>query len=306
LKIPERNIEYVEKPVSQLIIGCDNKMWMQDGAPVWDAWIEAGGNAFDTAHIYGGGRPETALGQWIKSRKVESDIVVTVKGAHTPNCLPSAIGPQLMESLGRLQLEFAPVYIMHRDNPAVPVGEFVDAVNHEIKAGRIGAWGGSNWSMSRFEDARRYAASKSLRGPTVLNNNLSLAVMERPVWEGCVTSNTPATLAKLRQQNITHFSWSSQARGYFLPAELRDRLPEDTRPETCFGSAANAERRRRSEEIAASHGVTANNIALAWVLQQSFPSFALVGPRTVEEIKTSLPALAVRLTPEEIASLNLE
>ena len=62
--------------------------------------------------------------------------------------------------------------------------------------------------------------------------------------------------------------WSSQARGYFLPVELRDRLPEDTRPETCFGNAANAERRRRAEELAARHGVSANNIALAWVLAQ--------------------------------------
>ncbi len=306
MTIPKVKLPGVARPVSQLIIGCDNKETMADGAPVWDAWLAAGGNAFDTAHIYGGGKLETALGQWIKARGIENEVIITAKGAHTPNCTPEAIGTQLTQSLDRLQISRAPIYIMHRDNPDVPVGEFVDALNREIKLGRINIYGGSNWSIARFEHARTYATAKGLQGPSILNNNLSLAVMEKPVWAGCATSNNADTLAYLRTNAITHFSWSSQARGYFLPAELRDRLPDDTRPETCFGSEANAERRRRAETLAAKHNVTANNIALAWVLQQSFPSFALVGPRSAEELASSLPALTVRLTPGDLTHLNLE
>jgi aryl-alcohol dehydrogenase-like predicted oxidoreductase len=171
---------------------------------------------------------------------------------------------------------------------------------------RIGIFGGSNWTSARFAAANTYAASHAVQPMRVLNNNLSLAVMERPVWGGCITSNTPADLAFLRASGTIHLSWSAQARGYFLPEALRNRLPADTAPETCFGSAANAERRARAEALAAKLGVTANNVAAAWVLAQSFPSLALVGPRTVEEIDTTLPACGLSLAPADVAWLNLE
>jgi aryl-alcohol dehydrogenase-like predicted oxidoreductase len=48
------------------------------------------------------------------------------------------------------------------------------------------------------------------------------------------------------------------------------------------------------------------NIALAYVLNQPFPAFALIGPRTLEELRTSLPALGIRLSSEELRWLNLE
>ena len=296
----------VKQPLSQLILGCDNKDSWEEGAPVWDHWLTRGGNAFDTAFIYGGGKHEKALGEWITRRGVAKDVVVVVKGAHTPNCTPEAIGTQLAQSLERLGLSFAPIYIMHRDNTDVPAGEFVDALNVLRGKGLIGVFGGSNWTTERFEAARVYAVARGLQPLMILNNNLSLAEMVRPIWAGCISSHMPATLDYLRKTHTTHFSWSSQARGYFLPEELRDRLPEDSRPEACFGSEANAERRRRAEELAARRGVTPNNIALAWVLAQAFPSLALVGSRNIEEIDSTLPAVSCELSPEEVAWLNLD
>jgi aryl-alcohol dehydrogenase-like predicted oxidoreductase len=296
----------VSKPLSRLILGCDNKDSWEEGALVWDHWLSVGGNAFDTAHIYGGGKHEQALGDWMRKRGVASDVVVTVKGAHTPHCTPDAIGQQLAVSLERLQLDHAPIYIMHRDNEAVPVGEFVDALNSQRAAGKIGVFGGSNWSVARMAAARAYAEARGLEPLTILNNNLSLAEMTRPVWAGCVSSNAPDTLAWLRATGTAHFSWSSQARGYFLQEDLRNRLPADTAPETCFGGEANAERRRRAESLAAKRGASANAVALAWVLAQSFPSFALVGPRTVEEIDSSLNANSLALSSSEVRWLNLE
>ncbi len=305
-QIPKIKIADLGRPISQLVIGCDNKDDIASGALVWDAWMEAGGNAFDTGFVYGGGNHEKVLGQWIASRGVAKDVITIVKGAHTPYCLPRALVAQLDMSLERLGLDNAPVYIMHRDNLDVPVGEFVDALNRLHKAGRIGAFGGSNWSVARFKEANGYAAKHGLKPLTILNNNLSLAVMEKPVWAGCVTSNTPDTLAFLRQSKTTHISWSSQARGYFLPETLRNRLPADTSPETCFGSAANAERRNRAEKLAKEKGVSPHNIATAWVLAQTFPSLALVGPRSPGEIASTLPGLAVKLDAKETAWLNLE
>jgi aryl-alcohol dehydrogenase-like predicted oxidoreductase len=160
--------------------------------------------------------------------------------------------------------------------------------------------------VARFKEANEYAAKHELKPLSLLNNNLSLAVMERPVWDGCITSNNAETLGFLRQNKVTHISWSSQARGYFLPAELRDRLPADIGPEACFGSKANAERRRRAETLAKKYGVSTHNIATAWVLAQSFPSFAIIGPRSPGEIVSTLPGLGLALTGDEVAWLNLE
>lgn len=305
-QIPKIRIADLDLPISQLVVGCDNKDDIASGALVWDAWLEAGGNAFDTGFVYGGGRHEKVLGDWIANRGVAKDVITIVKGAHTPYCTPRAIEAQLNMSLERLGLDHAPIYIMHRDNPDVPVAEFVDALNRLHKAGRIGAFGGSNWSVARFKEFNEVAKTKGLKPMTILNNNLSLAVMEKPVWAGCVTSNTPETLAFLRQTNTTHVSWSSQARGYFLPQELRNRLPADTAPETCFGSTNNAERRKRAEKLAKDLGVSAHNVATAWVLGQSFPSLALVGPRSPGEIASTLPGLGFKLSPGQVAWLNLE
>ena len=305
-QVPKIQLEGVALPVSKLILGCDNRNTLAEGAVVWDAWAEAGGNAFDTGFVYGGGLHEKVLGEWIAARGVAKDVVVIAKGAHTPYCTPRAIGAQLDISLERLGLPFVPIYIMHRDNPAVPVGEFIEALNALKRAGKIGIFGGSNWSPARLSEANAYAAKHELEPFRILNNNLSLAVMEKPVWAGCITSNSPTTLAFLRQGSVAHLSWSSQARGYFLPEELRNRLPEDTSPETCFGSPANAERRHRAETLAAEKGVSAHNIATAWVLSQSFKSLALIGPRSPGEIVSTVPGAALTLTEAEVLWLNLE
>jgi predicted dehydrogenase/aryl-alcohol dehydrogenase-like predicted oxidoreductase len=305
-QVPQITLPGMTHPISQLILGCDNKNTLGEGAIVWDAWMEAGGNAFDTGFIYGGGLHEKVLGEWIAARGVGKAVNVVVKGGHTPYCTPRAVATQLEISLDRLGLEHAPIYILHRDNPDVPVGEFVDMLNVLRAEGRIGIFGGSNWTPKRIAEANVYAAKHGLEPFRILNNNLSLAVMEKPVWAGCITSNTPQMLGFLRQGGIAHLSWSSQARGYFLPEALRNRLPADTAPETCFGSPANAERRARAETLAAEKGVSAHNIATAWVLSQSFPSLALIGPRSPGEIVSTLPGAALRLTAAEVAWLNLE
>jgi len=67
--------------------------------------------------VYGGGRHEAAPGQWIASRGVAPEIVLVVKGAHTPDRVPNAIAPQLDMSLPRLGLDPAPLYVMHWSCP---------------------------------------------------------------------------------------------------------------------------------------------------------------------------------------------
>lgn len=304
--IPHVAIDGMDGEISSLIMGCDNRDTLAEGAIIWDSWWEVGGNGFDTGFVYGGGRHEVLLGQWLKARGVAKDARVIVKGAHSPYCLPDVIRAQLEISLDRLGLDHAPVYIMHRDNSDVPTGEFVEALNRLVDEGLIAVFGGSNWSVDRFREANAYAAANALKPMEIMNNNLSLAKMEYPIWPGCITSNTATTLAFLRTSGTVHLSWSSQARGYFLEPSERSELPRETSPDRCFASADNLRRRERARQLAAELGVHPHNVATAWVLGQEFPSLALIGPRSPGEVASTLTALRIELCERDLAWLNLE
>ena len=298
----------VARPVSRLILGVDNQNTLPHAAAMFDDFFERGGNTFDTAWVYGQhGSRERLLGQWIKLRGVRDQVNVIAKGAHTPLCLPNLIGLQLRDSLERLQIDAADVYMMHRDNLAVPVGEFVDAINDEIKAGRIkGAIGGSNWTVNRVRAANEYARSKGLQPFAVLSNQFSLATMIKVPWAGCVGANDAQTVDFLAEEQIALLPWSSQAHGFFVPGRADPAKLDNGLLSECFYSDDNFHRLARVTELAERKGVPATAIALAWVLARPFATFPLIGPRTIEETRTSMPGLSVTLTEDEHRWLNLE
>jgi aryl-alcohol dehydrogenase-like predicted oxidoreductase len=246
------------------------------------------------------------LGWWIKNRNVREQVVIIDKGAHTPLCDPKSVTRQLMESLDRLQTSYLDIYIMHRDNPEIPVGEFVDVLNEHVRAGRIRAFGGSNWSLERVAEANAYAKAKGLQGMSVVSNNFSLARMVDPVWPGCIHSSDAGSRKWLAENQIPLFSWSSQARGFFADGKAAPERKDDAELVRCWYSEDNFKRLDRAKELARKKGCLPINIALAYVLHQPFPSFPLIGPRTLAETRSSLKALDVTLTPEEVAWLNLE
>ena len=309
----------LEKKISKLIMGNDNQNDYDVAAKLWDHWIDVGGNAFDNAHIYGGGSMEALLGKWHKSRNNLKDLVIIAKGAHTPNCDPKSISTQLTESLDRLQCESADVYIMHRDNLDIPVSEFIDVLNDEKQKGRIKIFGASNWILQRFKEANEWAKLNDKFGFSILNNNLALCKMINPLWEGCVSSNDRKILEYLENTNTAHLSWSSQGRGFFLPDEITKRIEDQitkdeiwrkpgehsSGPISCFDSEDNRERKKRANELALNKNTTAQNIAGAWPINLNFPSFALIGPRKIEEIDSSLNNLKIKFSNKEIAWLNL-
>jgi predicted dehydrogenase/diketogulonate reductase-like aldo/keto reductase len=292
-------------PVSRLILGCDNQQSIAEGAAIFDDFFERGGNAFDTANIYAGGKFERILGRWIQRREVRSQVAVIVKGAHTPFCTPEFLDEQLHESLDRLQTDYADIYLMHRDNPKIPAGEFVDVINENHRAGRIKAFGGSNWTKERLQEANAYAEKKGLQKFTCVSNNFSLARMVSPVWAGCVSASEPAFKKWLIESGLSLLAWSSQARGFFTERGERGRT-EDAEMARCWQSDDNFQRRDRAIELAKKKGVQPINIALAYVLSQPFPAFALVGPRTIAETASTVQGLALTLTAEELRWLNLE
>ncbi|NIK58013.1 aldo/keto reductase [Kribbella shirazensis] len=293
----------VDKQVSRLVMGVDNQQSLTHAAVVFDDFVERGGTTFDTAYIYGGGRGEKLLGQWMKSRGNRDDLVVIGKGAHTPHCDPESITRQLHESLERLQTDHVDLYFMHRDNEDIPVSEFVDVLDEHFKAGRIKAYGGSNWSTARFDEANAYAEANSKQPFTLLSNHLSLARAYDVPWAGCRHVADDESQAWLRERQVALFPWSSQARGFFTGRAK----PEDTSDQElvrCFYSDENFGRLDRARELAAVKGVEPTAIALAWLLHQPYPVFPLIGPRHVSETRTSTPGLSVTLTDEEVAYLT--
>jgi len=297
----------IDKPISRMVLGT-----MLEGATIapphatvlCDYFLEHGGTCFDTAHVYGGGSGERFLGEWMRQRGVREDIVLIAKGAHTPHCNPEGMRAELQESLERLQTDYADIYMLHRDNPEVPVGEFVEALDEQVRAGRIRLFGGSNWSIERVAAANEYARKKGLRGFSVLSNQFSLARMVNPVWAGCITSSDPASKQWLIENQMPLFAWSSQARGFFVRgARTFTSDPELVRTWYCDD---NFERLPRVQELARKKGVEPVHIAAAYVLHQPFPVFALIGPRKLSELSSSFQAFSVVLSPEEMAWLNLE
>jgi predicted dehydrogenase/aryl-alcohol dehydrogenase-like predicted oxidoreductase len=298
-------IEGIDKPASRLVLGVDNQETVAYGSAMFDAFFEAGGNFFDTAFIYMGGRSEVIFGHWLKNRNIREQIVLLDKGAHTPFCTPADLSKQFLTSLERLQTDYTDLYAMHRDNPQVPVGEFIDVLNEHVRAGRMKRFGGSNWTIERFEAANEYATKNGLQGMSFLSNNFTLARMIEPPWAGCMSASTPEFRAWLTEKQIPLMPWSSQARGFFLDDTAPD-FKADPERVRCWFSDDNFERLQRARELAKKYNVMAINIALAYVLRQPFPTFPLIGPRTMSELRTSLPALAMPLTDEEVKWLNLE
>ncbi len=303
-QIPADHIPGLDKPVSRLLMGTMEPTNIVYASVMFDDFFARGGNAFDTAYIYGAGASERALGQWVANRGLREQIVIVDKGGHTPFCNPVDLSRQLLESLERLQTDYIDVYMTHRDNLDLPVDEFVDVFNEHVHAGRIRLYGVSNWSIARVEAANAYATAKGLHGISVLSNNFSLARMVNPLWSGSLSVSDPASRAWLTRTQLPLLPWSSQARGFFVHGD--PNYLSNTELVNSWYSEDNFRRLARVKEAATQRGVTPLNIALAYVLNQPFPTFPLVGPYALAETRTLLPALSITFTPDEMRWLNLE
>jgi predicted dehydrogenase/aryl-alcohol dehydrogenase-like predicted oxidoreductase len=295
----------VNKVMSRVILGVDNQPSIAYASAMLDDFYERGGNVFDTAYIYMGGMAEGLLGRWVENRGVREQVVILDKGAHTPFCTPKDLDKQFKTSLERLRTDYVDIYCMHRDNPEVPVGEFVDVINEHVRAGRIKIYGGSNWTIERVNAANEHARRTGQQGMAVLSNNFSLARMIQPPWDGCMSASTTEFRQWLTDTQLPLLPWSSQARGFFLPHVTPD-FKGDDEVRRCWFADDNFERKRRAQALAEKYGVETINIALAYVLQQPFPTFPLIGPRTIEETRSSMRSFEFELTADEVRHLNLE
>ena len=309
--LPVLRIPGLHKELSRVVFGCDNQSDTNHAFAMFDHFYMKGGNVFDTAYIYNNGKSDFYLGSWIESRDLREKVVVLGKGAHTPDCLPEKIRPQLEETLSRMSTSYLDIYCLHRDNESLPVEGFIDTLNELKDEGLIKIFGASNWSLERFKAANDYAQEQGKEGFTILSNNFSLAYMNNPVWPGCFSCSEDDYVDYLKENQIAIFPWSSQARGFFLDsqeftgaAHVAD--PNREEQERVWGSADNLERRSRCFELASKKSVDPIQMALSFVLNQEFPSFPLIGPRNFFETESSLEATKIELSKDEVAWLNLK
>lgn len=287
----------ISTPLSRCTLGTSG-IRTADKHRLLDVFFEAGGNCIDTARAYGGGAAEVSVGEWIRRNRPDN-LVVVVKGAHPPNCEPAAVSIELTQSLEALGIERADLYMLHRDNTDVPVGEFIDALETEVAAGRITAYGGSNWSKPRLAEAQRYAADNGCDGMAAISNHFSLAEPVEPLYPGC-ESVSPDLAGYLADNDIALFPWSSQARGFFSDAPWDGLDPNVWR---CWDSEDNHIRRERAAKLAASLGVRPINIALGYVLGQPFDTFPIIGPQTEEQLRLALDGVDLVLEPAQLTWL---
>jgi aryl-alcohol dehydrogenase-like predicted oxidoreductase len=242
----------------------------------------------------------------MQERGNRKELIIIDKGAHphgdgVPRVHPQAIDSDIGENLERLQSDYIDLYLLHRDDPDYPVGPIVECLNAHCAAGRIRAFGGSNWTTQRIQEANDYAAAHGLKGFVASSPNFSLAVMKEPIWGGCISLDAEGYAWHAKNQ-FPLFPWSSQARGFFTGRYAPDDANAEM--ERVYYNDANWERYRRAEELGKRKGASANQIALAYVLHHPFPVFPLVGPCTVAELHDTLGALSISLTAAEVRWLS--
>jgi len=307
------------------VLGTDQLTHWEDAAAfrLLDAVYEQGCRVLDTAHVYGDGANERRVGRWLKARGRREEMVILAKGAHhneqRRRVTPADITADLSDSLARFQTEQLDLYLLHRDDPRQPVGPIVECLHEHAEAGRIGAYGGSNWTTARLQEANDYAAEQGLRPFVAGSPNFSLAEQFDAPWPGCVSvsgDGRACDLAWYRDAGVALFAWSSLAGGFFSgrvdvadakkrPAATADG--EEGWRERClrvYGHERNWRRQARARELAAAKGLSLAQVALAYVLAQECEVFPLVGCQSGAEFAECVAALAVKLTAAEVRWLE--
>ncbi|MFW6158903.1 MAG: aldo/keto reductase [Planctomycetota bacterium] len=307
-------IDGIDKPASR--VGQGTIMLRPDepdaAFALLDTVFEGGVNLFDTAHLYSGGECERAFGAWLAGRGVRDELVIIAKGGHPrggeSGVRAETIREELAVSLDRMGIDHADLYLLHRDDPSLSVGEVVAFMSEHVRAGRVCAWGGSNWTYERIRAANEYAAGHGLVPMAASSPQFSLAIPFRPVWADCLTIAGPdAADARdwYRRTGLPLVTWSSMARGFLSGRVSRD---DDSVLEAsargAFSHPENFDRLERAVRLAREKNVSVPQLAIAYVLCYPLNIFALVGPCTPAEARENRAAVDLELSPDEITWLE--
>jgi aryl-alcohol dehydrogenase-like predicted oxidoreductase len=259
-----------------------------------DAAYEAGLTWLDTADAYGGGRSETYIGEWIRSRRPEGVRVTTKTFApmdegEDHGLAPARVRRQIDTSLARLGIERVDLYLAHAWDPDVPIAEVAGVFEELVAAGKIGSYGLSN--VGREELAAGLGAGTF----AAIQNSYSL--LDREV---------EADVLPLCAEHGVWFQAFSPLCGGWLTGKYRrdEEAPEGSRMTLRSGPyehlrtdavyEALEELERRGDPA---------TLALAWLLGDPNVS-VVIGPRRPDQLAPALAALANPLTAAGRESLT--
>ena len=306
----------VDFPVSQFCLGCaylGSRESEEVSFELMDYYYEHGGRFLNTAHEYAEGASERTVGKWVRTRGVRSEMIVTSKGGEdrrVPDMLAMRredIIEDVDESLLRAGFDHFDFYLFHVDDPTVPVEEALTAMEDIRKTGKIRYYGCSNWTVARQKEAIEYAAAHGLSGFRVDEVEMNLARINR--------SNKTCVSKWVDEEYIGHHKNSGMAVAAYSPLAsgalaklIRDgdtRSWKDWQLDW-YDLPYNHEVARRLQKLGEETGYTPSQLQLAWVLSEpyGFPTFAVCGASRLSQLKETIAAVDITLTPDMLAYLK--
>lgn len=267
---------------------------------ILDACVELGITHIDTANVYGNGRSETVIGEWLKRRGGQAPFTIATKLGITSdpdqrlNNDPAHMKEALEASLRRLGVEAIDLYYVHRRDTRFEIEEVTQTMAEFVKAGKVKAIGFSEIapsSLRRANAVHPIAAvqseySLSTRAPelglvqTCAGIGASLVAFS-PVGRGLLTDRPHQAHA------IEKMPWM-RANPRFNPPNL----------------AANLEYNRKFRDLAADMGVAAASLAIAWLTHQGDHVLPIPGTRSVEHLAEVAAGGGISLSAEDLARIE--
>src|SRR3954447_19818760 len=307
IEIETRRLGGSQVEAPRVMLGCGNfggvgsapaffgqGMSEDEAFAVMDAGWELGLTHFDTADAYGGGRSESTIGRWCRARGVRPQLTTKtynpMDDGHDHGLSRARIERQVESSLERLGADHVELYLAHEFDPDVPLEETFGAFEDLVAAGKIRAYGVSNW------DAGQLARGVAAGSPACVQNSYSL--LERA---------DEAELLPLCDRTGVGYAAFGPLAGGWLTGKYRrgerfpagSRMPERPEPYEAYLSDSVFDGLEALERMATERDVSMAAVALAWLLGEPRLSFVVVGPTKPEHLQPVREALALRLTDDE-------
>jgi aryl-alcohol dehydrogenase-like predicted oxidoreductase len=259
-----------------------------------DAAWELGLRHFDTADAYGGGRSEQAIGAWIRSRGLRPALTTKTFNPMTAGAdsglAPDRVQRQLDSSLERLGVGEVDLYLAHDYDPQMPLVDTFGAFEAMEHAGKIRAYGVSNF------DARQLEAALAAGEPCAVQNAHSL--LER--------GDEADVLPLCAQRDLAYLAFSPLSGGWLTgkycrgePFPAGSRMTQRPEPYEPLLSQRTFDALERLEAFARERGMSMAGLALAWLLADDRVTQIVVGPGRPAHLDPVWEALDQPLTPEE-------
>ena len=274
---------------------------------VVQAALDAGVTLFDTADIYGDGASETFLGQALGARR--EDVVITTKfGMREPPVGLSGGHPRWVvraaeESLHRLGTSYIDLYLLHRPDPATPIGETLRAMNHLQQQGKVREIGCSKFSARQLAEAAAAARELGLRGFLCVQNEYSL--LHREPEEEVLPACTSLGLAFVPFFPLASGLLSGKYRqGHLAPAGTRLGGSGERPAEEVVGEGKLAVIERLAA-FAEGHGHSLLELALSWLSARQQVASVIAGAMTAAQVRANVAATTSwKLSEEELAEVD--